>query len=272
LRCEKLIVIRAFFNDYPKLPSLISAHPDVFYHFAWQGVWGDSFSDYSVQFHNAVYCVDAYRIASLLGCAKFVFASTVNVLEAKKILLDNDGNKKMRKTMTYAMAKLSAEMACKTLCSRGGIPFNCAYLAMAYGPNNYSLMVPNVVIFDLLHGVTPKLIKGDGLYDLIYIDDIAEGFAAIGRRGRTGKTYYLGHNSLKSFRSIFSDIKDVIDPTASMQFGVYPDDNSIDYSLVDIKDLEKDTGFTATSPFRNSVLETVNWIEKNESYFFGGKK
>jgi hypothetical protein len=36
--------------------------------------------------------------------------------------------------------------------------------------------------------------------------------------------------------------------------------------------LEKDTGFTATSPFRNSVLETVNWIEKNESYFFGGKK
>lgn len=262
IKNERLRVVPAFFEDYPTLPEKFDRSIDVWYHFAWQGVWGPAFKDYKLQLSNAANARMAIEVAKQCNASKFVLASTVNVLETKK-KITIQGPQQLRYTTNYAMAKLTAEMFCKTYSENEGIGFNCAYLAMAYGPGNGSLMVPNVVISKLMQGISPDLVVGNGLYDLIYIDDIAKGFVAIGERGMPMKSYYLGHSSLMTFKDLFTKVGQTVNPRISLNFGAYPDDNQLDYSRLDLHELENDTGFKPSSDFRKSILVTGQWLKEH---------
>jgi UDP-glucose 4-epimerase len=264
LACDRLKTIVCFFDDYPKLSSMIELVPDVFFHFAWQGVFGKAFLDYKTQMNNAVAAGAAVESAVRMKAKKFVLASTVNVFELKKFISSSVPMEfKFRPATIYASAKLSAEMICRTISSNSDISFNCAYIAMAYGPGNTSLMVPNVVIGKLLKGISPDLVDGKGNYDLIYIDDIAKGFVTIGEKGVPSKSYYLGHENQKTFREIFEEVGNIVSPEVKLNFGKYPDDNSIDYSSIDLTELTHDTGFSPSTDFRSSILKTADWIRNN---------
>jgi len=263
LNSERLQVVQAFFEDYQSLPTKFKQPIDVWYHFAWQGVWGPAFKDYKLQLSNAANARMAIEVAKQCHTSKFVLASTVNVLETKK-KITIQGPQQLRYTTNYAMAKLTAEMLCKTYSENEGISFNCAYLAMAYGPGNGSLMVPNVVISKLMLGISPDLVEGNGLYDLIYIDDIAKGFVAIGEKGQQMKSYYLGHSSLTTFKDLFTKLARVINPKIPLNFGAYPDDNQLDYSQISLNELETDTGFKPSSNFSESILTTGKWLKEHD--------
>jgi nucleoside-diphosphate-sugar epimerase len=258
---DNLVIIKAFFEDYPSLVGQFDRQIDVFYHFAWQGMWGAAFKDYRLQMSNAVNAGVAIQLAKQIGAKKFVLASTVNVLEAKELLF-SPAIQKIRYTMNYSMAKLSAEMICRVISTNEGIDFNCVYLAMTYGPGNRALTVQNVTMGKLMNGESPSLIEGNGLYDLIYIDDISRGFVAIGEKGKSMKNYYLGHRTLTTFKELFTEIGRIINPSVPLKFGTYPDENRIDYSQVNFSELERDTGFVPTSDFRESILTTANWVQK----------
>ncbi|MEA5061229.1 MAG: NAD(P)-dependent oxidoreductase [Erysipelotrichaceae bacterium] len=263
IKCSNLKVIKAFFDDYKNLAEQIDKKPDVFFHFAWQGVFGKSFSDYALQYSNVVNTGISFELAIKLGVQKFVLASTVNVLEAKDAIIHNRGIR-YRNTMNYAMAKLSSEMLCKTLASNSTVLFNTVYLSMAYGPNNRALTVQNVVMSKIAQGISPDLIKGDGLYDLIYIDDVVRGFYQVYLYGEKNESYYIGHQNLKTFKELFVDIGNVIDKKVKLNFGVYPEENSINYSLIDIKKTKDVCKFEPTSNFEESVKITIKWLKDND--------
>ncbi len=260
---SKLKNLVLFFDDYPKLVSEIKEGVDVFFHCAWQGVWGDAFKDYNLQMRNAVYAGKTMEIAAQLNAKRFVLLSTVNVLEAKKIIADSTSFNKLRATTNYAMAKLSAEMICRTLSCQNGVEFNCAYISMIFGEGNRSMMVPNVVITKLLKGEAVDLIEGKGLYDLVYVKDAVEGLIAIGERGVNLKSYYVGNRELVTFREIFERVGKIVNPDVPLRFGTYPDANYIDYSLIDLDELFNDTGFSVSFPFDLSIKRVAQWIKKN---------
>lgn len=257
---EKLHFIKAYFEDYATLKEkLPKDQVDVFYHFAWNGVFGDAFKDYEKQLNNCKYACDALMIAVAIGCKKFVLASTVNVLESRRYMgMDAF---EPRYTNIYAMSKLSAEMMCKTLAFQNKIEFNCGLIAMVYGEYNGSAMIPNVVMGNLLNDRPSSLVPAETPYDLIYVQDVADGFIAIGKAGINQKTYYVGHSELSTFGEIFTKMRDILNPKAELRFGVYPSNNAIDYSLIDIDALQRDTGFAPQSDFKESVLATANWLK-----------
>lgn len=265
LECERshnLVKIEALFSGYDSLVDKIKGPIDCFFHLAWKGVWGKPFADYDVQFSNAVQAGRTFEIAEQLNTKKFVLASTVNVLETKKLLMQQSIKGTLRATTNYGMAKLSAEMICKTLASKNETSFNTAYIAMAYGPGNYSLMVPNVVISKLLKKESPDLIEGNGLYDLIYIDDIVSGLLAIGEFGDGSESYYIGHGELRKFRDIFTEIGQIVSPTTPLNFGAYPDENQIDYSLIDLRRLTEISNWEPKVDFKESILKTAEFLKK----------
>ncbi len=261
---DKISNLVLFFEDYPKLLDLISERPiEMLIHCAWQGVWGPAFKDYELQMRNAVNAGKTMELAAQLQVKKFVLLSTVNVLETKKVINESYAFKKLRPTTNYAMAKLSAEMICRTLSCSNGVEFNCAYIAMVYGEENRSMMVPNVVISKLLAGESPNLIEGNGLYDLIYVEDVAKGLVAIGEKGMNLKSYYLGSRTLRSFKEIFTQVRDILNPNIELRFGVYPDENHIDYSLVNLDELFEDTGYEVSKDFENHIRVTASWVKDN---------
>lgn len=253
------IPIVADFSKYEQLHEMIADREiDVFYHFAWQGVFGEAFKKYKLQLDNAAFAGDAISEAIKISCKKFVFAGTYNEIETADFF-DKSGTNP-RYTCIYSGAKSVAEIICKTISSNSHILYSAGLVTMAYGENNRSQMLPNVVMTQLINGESPKLIKGDIPYDLIYIDDIAKAFYAIGEKGVHLKSYYVGHRKLKTFRELLTEIGQVIDPNVELKFGEYPDDSHRDYSKLDLDALYNDTGFECSADFRESIMKTAEWL------------
>ena len=250
----------AKFEDYPRLHEMIHDDVDVFYHFAWQGVFGEAFKDYHLQLSNAAYAGDAINEAIKIGCKKFVLAGTMNEYEMDNYIKAD--YIEPRYTYIYSAAKQIAEAVCKTLAFNKGIEFNCGRIAMAYGENNRSLMVPNVVMKNLLTNTPCKLVEGTNLYDMIYIEDIVRAFYAIGESGINMKSYYVGHRKICTFRELMERIGAILNPDCPLLFGEYPDAPSgVDYANIDIDALYRDTGFECKADFEESIMKTANWIK-----------
>ena len=253
----------ADFTKYDRLHELIDAKDvDVFFHFAWQGVFGDAFKDYRLQLNNAAYAVDALNEAIKIGCRKFVFAGTYNEMEVTDFL-DMSGQSP-RYTCIYSGAKAAAEIICKTVAANSGIEYSAGLTAMSYGENNRSMMLTNVVLRQLVNSKSPRLIEGNIPYDFIYIDDIANAFYAIGKSGKNLKSYYVGHRKLRTFREYLTEIGRIVAPDVELKFGAYPDDNSSrNYEKIDLDALYCDTGFECKADFRESILKTAEWVKDN---------
>lgn len=252
----------ADFTKYGQLHELIRADVDVFYHFAWQGVFGEPFRDYRLQLSNAASAGDAVTEAVRIGCKKFVFAGTYNEIEVADHL-DMSGQSP-RYTCIYSAAKTAAEIVCKTIAANSGIAYSAGLTAMSYGENNRSMMLANVVLKQLVHGESPRLIEGNIPYDFIYVDDIARAFYAIGEGGVHLRSYYVGHRTLRTFREYVTDIGQIVAPDVPLLFGAYPDDNSSrNYGKIDLDALYRDTGFECKADFRESILKTAAWIKEN---------
>lgn len=258
--CSKLHIIEAEFADYLNLAEKIrETKQDVFYHLAWEGVFGAPFKDYRLQLDNARYTCDAMMSAVDLKCEKFVLVGTVNELEVKKYLETDECSPRF--TCIYATAKLASGMICKTLASNHGLDFNEALLAMVYGEGDQSEMLPKVLVKSFLGGVRPKLVEGNDLYDWIYIDDVVNGLRAIGEKGKRFKTYYVGHKELKKFRQIVEEVRDTLSPDMQLVFGEFPDNSMIDYSKIDLGALEQDTGFAPSTNFSDNIRKTAAWVK-----------
>lgn len=256
---SKLHLIEATFEDYINLKSLDCGDIDFFYHLAWDGTSGEPFKNYRLQMNNAIYSGDAVELAIAWKAKKFIMASTINIVEVMGYY--GKDNIKPRYTSIYGASKLAAEMICKTLAFQKGIDINIAVIANSYGPGDYSRMIPNVLIANLLKGKSPDLVEGDFLYDWVYIDEITKGLLAVGEKGRNQKTYYIGHEELRTFKDIANQVKDILNPEINLKFGVYPDTTKLDYNQINIHALYQDTGYSPKADFRESILKTAEWVK-----------
>ena len=256
------VPIVASFDNYNNLPKLITGRDiDIFYHFAWAGGFTTAIKDYKLQLLNAGYAGDAVIAAHEIGVKKFVYANSYNQYEIANFLTAETFEP--RYTCIYAAGKTAASLICRTLAYNLGIQYSAALVPMPYGENNYSKLLVNVVISSFNNGVAPKLVEGNNLYDLVYIDDIADAFVAIGESGKHMKEYYVGHRKLKTFREWITLIRDNIAPEICLKFGEYRDNQQIDYSKVDLELLFKDTGYECKADFNETIIRTADWVRSN---------
>ncbi len=252
----------AAFEEYEKLPEMICDREiDVFYHFAWAGGFTEAIRDYKLQMSNAGYAGDALVAAHKIRARKFVYANTYNQLEIANFLTSETFEP--RYTCIYSAGKTAASLICRTLAYNLGIKYSGALVPMPYGEYNYSKQLVNVVIASLNNRTAPKLVEGNNLYDLVYIDDIASAFVAIGERGLDMKEYYVGHRKLKTFKEWMIQARDCIAPDVELKFGEYKDNQQIDYSKIDLDELFRDTGFECTADFSETMKRTAQWVKKN---------
>jgi nucleoside-diphosphate-sugar epimerase len=255
------IPVVALFDDYEKLPDLICDEVDVFYHLAWAGGFTTAIRDYKLQLSNAGYAGDAVVAAHKMGTRKFVYANTYNQFEILKFLASDTFEP--RYTCIYATGKTAAGLICRTLAYNLCMEYSGALIPMPYGENNYSKQLVNVVVNCLNNGQAPKLVEGNNLYDLVYIQDIADALIAIGERGVNTKEYYVGHRKLKSFREWMIEMRDCLAPNVELKFGEYKDNQQIDYNMIDLDALYRDTGWECKYQLKDRISDTAEWVKKN---------
>lgn len=254
--------IVASFEAYDMLYEQVHEPVDVFFHFAWAGgLLQDSFWNYELQLSNAKYACDAFVQAAKMGAKRFLNAGTNNQIEIRQFI--NSIDYSPRGTTIYASAKIAAELMIRTLSEKYGTEYLGTMIPMPYGEGNRSMQLFNVVVKSLLNNQSPKLIEGNNLYDMMYVEDIVDAFIAIAERGVAGRSYYIGHRKLKTFRTWIEEIRDIVNPDIELRFGEYNDPLNMDYSYVDLDLLYKDTGYEAQADFPKTIRQTIEWMKMN---------
>ena len=261
-RFGNFVPVVASFEDYKKLPEIIEERGfDAFFHFAWAGGFTTAIKDYKLQLSNAAYSGDAVIAAKEMEAKRFIYANTYNQFEILNFLRTDRFSP--RYTCIYATGKTAASLICRTLSYNIGMEYCAGLVPMPYGENNYSKQLVNVVLNCLINGVPPKLVEGNNLYDLVYIDDIVNAFIAIGNYGVDMREYYIGHRKLKTFKEWMITIRDLVAPNVELKFGEYKDNQQIDYSMIDLDQLYRDTGFECKEELEDHIVDTAKWVEKN---------
>ena len=152
-------------------------------------------------------------------------------------------------------------MMCRTIANEYDVHYCSCLIPLPYGIGNDSKQLINILIKNCYEGVPTKLIKGDNMYDIAYIEDIVEAIYKISLLGRNMRAYYIGHRKLKTFKELVTEIRDIVNPSAELLFGEYNDTLNMDYKYTDLEALYLDTGFECKANLKETIIQQAEWLK-----------
>lgn len=231
---------------------------DVFYHFAWDGTYGESRQDFYLQTRNIIYTLDAVHLAAELGCRVFVgagsqseFGHVDGVLHPDMACNPDNG---------YGIAKLDAGRVSRLECRKLGLRHIWCRIVSLYGPYDGEQTMVMSGIIRMLSGIRPQYTKGEQVWDYLYSKDAARAFYLAAKKGKDGAVYCLGTGKPRTLKEFIYAIRDAVNPGLDIGIGeidYYP--NQVMHLEADIANLTADTGFYPQYSFEEGIRETVEW-------------
>ncbi len=251
--------------DVSNLLSLTESLPhdyDAFYHFAWDGTYGDSRQDLKRQANNILYTLDAVNLASKIGCKVFIGAGSQSEFGHVEGILHpympcNPDN-------GYGIAKLDAGRMSRLECKKLGIRHEWCRIVSLYGPYDGAYTMVMSGIIKMLKGERPQYTKGEQVWDYIYSKDAARAFRLVAEKGKDGAIYCFGTGKTRKLRDFILAIRDAVNPNFEIGLGevdYYP--NQVMHLEADIENLTEDTGFISKYTFEEGIKETIEWARNN---------
>jgi len=255
-------IVECSLSELCKLPKLLNKKYDVFYHFAWDGTFGDSRNNMHGQNLNVKYTLDAVEIASQLGCHTFIGAGSQaeygrveGKLNAKTPTNPENG---------YGIAKLCAGQMSRILCNQKNIKHIWTRILSVYGPFDADKTMVMSTIGKLLKQERPEFTKGEQQWDYLYSDDAALAMYLLGEKGISGKIYCIGGGNVKPLSEYIEIIRDNIDKDAELGLGdIEYGKDQVMYLCADITDLKQDVGFLPEYTFEEGIKKTIEWYKQN---------
>lgn len=257
-----LRVVYSDLSEFKNLHEKISDRDvDVLYHLAWVGSAGSLRGNAEVQFNNIRYTCDTVEACSKMNCKRFVFASSIMEYEIEA-LMATDATPGIN--TLYSSAKVSADYMARTIAGSLEVDYIRAVISNIYGPGELSPRLVNTSIRKLLKGEHCAFSAGEQTYDFIYIDDAAKTFVAIGEKGVTNRTYYIGSQNPKPLKDFLCELRDQVDPNIEIGLGEIPFNGvSLTYDEFNVHAVKEDTGFVPTVSFAEGIKSTIKWIKEN---------
>lgn len=235
----------------------------VWYHLAWAGSSGKERADYGLQLQNVKIACEAVKTAAELNCDRIVAAGSVTELAFFDYLKQEEFHPEM--TAIYSVAKTTAYHMMRCISEKYRIPLSWVYIANLYGVGDRTHNVISMILNEYRHGRTPKLTEGNQMADFIYVQDAAEGLAAVGRAGHPWENYYLGGNNKKPFREFVKVMCDMEAPGRESGLGSKKFRSAdIDFEKIDTEKLYRHTGFRPKVSFQEGIKRMVEWLEQTE--------
>lgn len=253
-----LTVIECDIDNLLSLKNVLEKDYDTFFHFAWNGTYGESRQDIRLQIQNIKDTMDAVELANITGCKTFVGAGSQAEFGYVQGKISDDLPK--NPTTGYGIAKLDACRMGRLLCEQYGMRHNWGRIVSTYGPkdNPYTMVMSSII--HMLNGERMKFTKGDQIWDYLFSDDCARAFYLIGEYGKHGKAYTIGSGKTQMLKEYILEIRDIINPDLEIGLGeleYYP--NQVMELCADISDLTQDTGFIPRVTFYDGIQKTVEW-------------
>lgn len=255
-------VVECSLDQLKMLGNRLTHDYDVFYHFAWDGTYGEARQDLYLQTQNIIYTLDAVHLASEIGCKVFIGAGSQSEFGHVEGILHPD--LPCNPDNGYGIAKLDAGRVSRLECKKLGIRHEWCRIVSLYGPydGQYTMVMSGII--KMLKGERPQYTKGEQIWDYIYSKDAAKAFRLVAQKGKDGAVYCLGTGQTRTLREFILSIRDAIDPGLEIGIGeidYYP--NQVMHLEADISNLMEDTGFSPQYTFEEGIRETIEWVEAN---------
>lgn len=251
---SRVKIVECNLSNYSSLQ--ISGEYDAFIHMSWEKTFGASRDDAEVQMRNIQYTLDACHLAGRCGCKVFVGAGSQAEYGVQTVDLTPDLH--VNPESGYGIAKYAAGKLSAMLCKSLGIRQNWVRILSVYGPNDGENTLISYVIREMKAGRSPELTKCEQMWDYLYADDAADAILAIVENGIDGKVYPLGSGKGRKLSEYIEDIRNIVNPTTSVNYGAkdyYPHQPM--HLVADLQQLTADTGWKPQRNFVDGVREML---------------
>lgn len=260
-------VIECDLTELSSLKGRLTKTYDTFFHFAWDGTYGEARNDMQLQNRNVKAVLDAVDLAKAVGCQTFLGAGSqaeYGRVDGVKLSPDTP----VHPETGYGIGKLCAGQMSRIQCHQLGMKHIWVRILSTYGPHDGLHTMVMSGIIQMLHGERPKYTKGEQMWDYLYCADAARAFYLAADRGKDGSVYCIGSGQVRPLAEYITIIRDTIDKSIEIGLGEIPYyDKQVMYLCADIGNLTKDTGFRPEISFEEGVRRTVEWYKeemKNE--------
>lgn len=246
---DKLKELKIEDNDY-----------DAFFHFAWDGTFGDTRNDKEKQLLNVDFTNDAVNIAKKCGCKVFIGAGS----QAEFGRVEGIINEKTipNPETEYGKAKLQAGISSRKLSNELGIKHIWTRIFSVYGPYDGENTMVMTSIREMLNGCSPEYTKGEQNWDYLYCKDIAKALYLLSISGIENKTYCIASGKMKKLYEYIEIIRNNINPNIKLKLGTKPyAENQVMNLNVDISELINDVNFVPEFEFERGIKETIDWYK-----------
>ena len=253
---ENLHVIECDISNLLDLKSKLSGRFDAFYHFAWNGTFGDARNEVDLQFSNVKYTLDAVNLAKSLNCKVFVGAGSQ--AEYGHFFEPADENTCTKPFTLYGAAKLSAGQMSRVYAQNLDLKHIWVRIFSVFGPCDGSRTLVSYVINELKSGKSPGLTPGEQVWDYLYSYDAADAMIKVAEKGKDGAVYCLGSGQKKQLKEYIQGIADVVNPSVSLTFGLKPySESQVMFLSANISALKNDTDFAPKYEFKQAIKEII---------------
>lgn len=254
-------IIECDLKDLSKLPGLLPGSFDIFYHFGWDGTFGDSRNDALLQMDNIKCTLDAVNAAKALGCECFIGAGSQ--AEYGRTEEDLGPETPVNPENGYGIAKYAAGKLSRLLCQNLGIRHIWVRILSIYGPHDGVNTMIMSCIRSFLKNERMSLTKGEQLWDYLHCDDAARALYLIAEKGLDGAVYPLGSGIGRALSEYVLAIRDAISPDLQPGLGDRPySENQVMRLRADISTLTRDTGFLPEIEFEDGIKKTIDWVNR----------
>ena len=237
---------------------------DTFFHFAWDGTFGESRNDLYIQNLNIKYTLDAVTLAKKLRCNTFIGAgSQAEYGRIEGIISESN---ETNPENGYGIAKLAAGQMSRILANKYNIKHIWTRIFSVYGPyDGEKTMVMNSIKTMSEQGKSPDYTKGEQIWDYIYSEDVAKAFYLIGEKGKNNSVYCIAQGKSRTLCEYIKIIRDNINKNIKLNLGAIPYSERQVMSLkANIDKLRNDTGFIPEFTFEKGIENTIKWYKEKE--------
>jgi len=189
----------------------------VFYNCVWSGVAGLTDGGIGAQMNNVVRSTELIKLASSLGCGKFV-----NIGSAEEDQME-DYLKKNWRTIPYpyshsdyAVAKLSARDQGRLEGYLSKIDYIHTRFSSALSMNLSGKGYIQDTVKNILNQKDYIEPNSDALFNIISREDLSRALVSIGKYGKNQANYFIGYDYAVTLKDLFQFLKRVVDSKGTL--------------------------------------------------------
>ena len=227
----------------------------VFFNLAWGGATGLSDLNIAAQLRNVTHSVAALETSSKIGCSRFIQIGTMEEAFTHKYLdLDHQKHTYYNRHVIYSVAKIAAKQALEVKASQLGLDFIYILHSHVMGPDDDKDSFLQVTLLKLIRSDELIFSSGEQIFDVISLEDCANGYFLICQKGIPGKEYWVGSGDPRRLRNYVERMYEIFPSGKEMQFGKLPyNDIVLEKEVFSINELTEDTGYQPTMTYEQTV-------------------